>query len=391
MNNKFPKINLIYNRYKNASDTKPAVVEIRVTYNYQQKYFNTGVWLYPNQWKKGKITNCEDIVHISKVLDTQVSSIKEVLLEMLEENAIDLKYIQDRLNQKSLEKITFIEYCEQRATVRKYGKEKDTQERYDRFIKTFSTWGTIKTFNDVQDSTIIAYDQYLAKQGMTTYSKWQNYHRFLNSFILDAVADGLLSRKPYKWINIEKGKNFSGINKCLTPEEFKVLKEAKMPTDCLEKVKDLFVFQTYTCLRYSDLARFNSNNITTINGIEVYKCVQKKTSKVATIPLLKPAMDILDKYRGFLPIISNVKYNEYLKVVAQASGINKPLSTHWARHTGATILLNEGVDMRIVSKICGHSSLKITEQVYAKLLDETVVKAIQDLEQNKLKSNKSRI
>ena len=266
---------------------------------------------------------------------------------------------------------------------------KYSQERYDRFIRTFSTWGKIKTFNDVQDSTIIAYDQYLAKQGMTTYSKWQNYHRFLNSFILDAVADGLLSRNPYKWVNIEKGKNSSGINKCLTPEEFKVLKEAKMPTDCLEKVKDLFVFQTYTCLRYSDLARFNSNNITTINGIEVYKCVQKKTSKVATIPLLKPAMDILDKYRGFLPIISNVKYNEYLKIVAQASGINKPLSTHWARHTGATILLNEGVDMRIVSKICGHSSLKITEQVYAKLLDETVVKAIQDLEQSKLKSNKS--
>jgi integrase len=177
----------------------------------------------------------------------------------------------------------------------------------------------------------------------------------------------------------------------LTTEELKVVKEANMPTDCLAKVKDLFAFQTYTCLRYSDLARFNSNNITTINGIEVYKCVQKKTSKVATIPLLKPAMDILDKYRGFLPIISNVKYNEYLKIVAQASGINKPLSTHWARHTGATILLNEGVDMRIVSKICGHSSLKITEQVYAKLLDETVVKAIQDLEQNKLKSNKSRI
>jgi site-specific recombinase XerD len=74
-----------------------------------------------------------------------------------------------------------------------------------------------------------------------------------------------------------------------------------------------------------------------------------------------------------------VKYNEYLKIVAQASGIDKPLSTHWARHTGATLLLNEGVPMQIVSKICGHSSTKITEQVYAKLLDETVVDAIQNL------------
>lgn len=87
-------------------------------------------------------------------------------------------------------------------------------------------------------------------------------------------------------------------------------------------------------------------------------------------------MAILNKYNGILPIISNVKYNEYLKIVAQTAGIDKPVSTHWARHTGATLLLNEGVDIRIIAKICGHSSTRITEQVYAKLLDESVIKAI---------------
>ena len=57
MNNKFPQIHLIYNRYKKASADKQAVVEIRVTHNYQQKYISTGVWLYPYQWDKGKIIN----------------------------------------------------------------------------------------------------------------------------------------------------------------------------------------------------------------------------------------------------------------------------------------------------------------------------------------------
>ena len=85
------------------------------------------------------------------------------------------------------------------------------------------------------------------------------------------------------------------------------------------------------------------------------------------------------KYEGKLPIISNVKYNLYLKTIAQAAGIDKKVSSHWARHTGATLLLNEGIDMKIVSKICGHSSTRITEQVYAKLLDETVVDAIQEV------------
>lgn len=380
MNNKFPQIHLIYNRYKKASYTQKAVVEIRVTYNYQQKYISTGIWLYPNQWNKGKIVNCDNIMQISQTLDSLVSNVKQVLLEMLVKGEINLHSIQDRLNRKALEKMTFIDFCKQRAAIKKYGKEKDSQERYDRFIRLFSAWGKIKGFDDIKDDKIIAYDIFLSNQGMKPYSKWNNYHRFLNGFIQDAINDGLLTRNPYKWVKINKEKDFHGLEKCLTPKEFKQLRNAKMPTECLERVRDLFIFQTYTCLRYSDLARFNPDNISILNGMETYRFTQKKTKRATVIPLLQPTLDILGKYNGMLPILSNVKYNEYLKVVAQAAGLEHKLSTHWARHTGATILLNEGVDMKIVTKICGHSSTKITEQIYAKLLDETVVDAIKKKE-----------
>lgn len=47
---------------------------------------------------------------------------------------------------------------------------------------------------------------------------------------------------------------------------------------------------------------------------------------------------------------------------------------HWARHTGATLLLNAGVDMETVAKVLGHTSTKITRSVYAKLLDDTVAR-----------------
>ena len=79
--------------------------------------------------------------------------------------------------------------------------------------------------------------------------------------------------------------------------------------------------------------------------------------------------------------MSNVKYNAYLKSIAVMCGINKPISTHWARHTGATMLLNSGADMEIVSKVLGHSSTKITREVYAKLLDETVGDAMAKFEE----------
>lgn len=379
MKQKVPQIHLIYNRRKTASPTKKASVEIRVTYDYKQKYISTGIMLYPNQWKNGIITNCDDIMQISQILEKQVTNVRQILIDMLEEGNINLQELSKRLENRNKGKISFIGFCLQRAEIRKYGKRKDTQERYDRFIRLFLKWGKIKNFEDINDVNIMSLDLYLLSKGMKQNSKWHNYHRFLNSFISDAVEEGHVSRNPYKWVNIPRTSPANSINKYLSPEEFAKIKIAKMPTESLNRIKDVFIFQTYTCLSYSDLRNFNTDAIKTVKGMKVYVGSRVKTDKNFIVPLLKPALDILDKYNNTLPIISNVKYNEYLKLVAQAAGIDKPVSTHWARHTGATLLLNEGVDMRIVSKICGHSSMKMTEQVYAKLLDETVVEALLNL------------
>ena len=379
MNNKSPQITFVFNRRKKASPTVKASVEMRITYQYKQKYLATGIMLYSTQWKHGKIVNCPDILQISQILNKLLTDVRNIIYEMMNEGDIDIMSIPDRLHKIHKINISFLEFCQQRVSVKKYGKEKDTQERYDRFLRLFKEWGRIKEFKDISDKNIIAYDQYLNTQNMKPYSKWNNYHRFLNSFIIDAIEENYIERNPYKWVNIIKNKDSPGIDRCLTPEEFRKLKNIRMPTESLSRVRDVFVFQTYTCLRYSDLVLFDSSYIKEIKGMKVYIRNSKKTKKPFTVPILSPAWDILMKYEGKLPVISNVKYNLYLKSVAQTAGIDKPLSTHWARHTGATLLINEGVDTKIIKKICGHSSTKITEQVYANLLDETVVDAVQSI------------
>ena len=147
-----------------------------------------------------------------------------------------------------------------------------------------------------------------------------------------------------------------------------------MPTQSLERVRDLFVFQTYTCLSYVDLESFDTSQI---NKTGVYTAKRGKTGVEFTFYVMKPARDILIKYDGKLPLISNEKYNDYLKLVAQAAKIDKPVTSHWARHTGATLLLNDGgVDMEIIARILGHTSTRQTRDTYAKLLDTTVATAI---------------
>ena len=157
-------------------------------------------------------------------------------------------------------------------------------------------------------------------------------------------------------------------------EELHAIESATMGTKSLERVRDLFVFQACTCLSYKDLVAFDINKVKKEGSHMMYTGKRGKTGIEFTFLLLKPAIAILKKYNGHLPLLSNEKYNGYLKVVAQTSGIDKPITSHWARHTGATLLLNAGVDMETVAKILGHSSTKITRSTYAKLLDDTVAR-----------------
>lgn len=367
-----PKLMLVYDRYHKATATRVSIVELRVTYNYKQKYINTGIYLYPKQWKNNTVINRPDALQLNQQLDKLMINVRQIITDM--SNNINIEIIPIKLKEMNTSLYTFIE---ERAKIREYGKAKDTQERYKRFIRLFKEYGKIVSFDDLTESNIILYDEFLKAKGMKDYSKWNNYHRFLNSFIMDAIDAGYMKRNPYKWVKIYKGKEDDSC-RYLTPEEFKSIRNAVLKTESLNRVRDVFVFQTLTLLSYSDLKNLDISRIMEINGMKVYTGKREKTGGQYTIPLVDDALEILQKYNNKLPIISNVKYNQYLKVVAQAAGIDKPVSTHWARHTGATLLFNKGVDMRIISKICGHATTAITAKVYAKMLDETVVDAIKN-------------
>jgi site-specific recombinase XerD len=59
-------------------------------------------------------------------------------------------------------------------------------------------------------------------------------------------------------------------------------------------------------------------------------------------------------------------------------GINKKVTFHVARHTFATLALNIGIDLKVVSKLLGHSEVRTTE-IYAKIIDKTKEDAVQKL------------
>lgn len=385
-----PYIAFVYDRYHKATATKRGVLEIRVTYDGKQKYMTTGFRLLPKEWHHGMVVNRPDAQILNQTLQMLINDIRKVLLKMQEEGRIDIFAIPSELDKLRKPKQTFLDYIMKRGEVRKHGRKKDSQERYNRFLRFFEEFGEIKDFTDITDANVKKFDDWCNKKKLKPYSKWNNYHRFLNSFIIDAINDGLLTRNPYKSIHIEKGKTV-GIEKYLTPEEYQKICDVELSTKSLERVRDLFVFQANTCLAYTDLAAFSSKKIETVKGKKVYVGRRHKTGETFVVPMLPKALEILAKYKDRLPKISNVKYNKYLKDVAEEAGIAKAITSHWARHTGATLLLNGGVPMHIVSKILGHAKIAITESTYAKTLDESIVDAVVEYEKNAEKRKKQQI
>lgn len=381
----FPVVVLVYNRYGKASETKDAVIELRIYYLKKTKWISTGIRVFPKEWRNGRIVGRGDAMQLNRQLDRIIADVRQVVYEMYEEGQIELDAIPSRLLAKRKPVLMLLDFCRRRAEIRKHGITKDSQERYDRFLKFLEDYDSIRTFYDLNEAKVMQLDQYLIGKKMKAKSRWNNYHRFLNSFILDAQKEGLMQKNPYDSVKIDHGDDSDGINKFLFPEEFAKVRTAKMSCERLEKVRDLFVFQTLTCLAYEDLSTFSMKKIHEVDLEKVLAGRRGKTNVHYMVPLLPGAIKILKRYGG-LPtwerrkkgdgILSNQKYNEYLKEVVKEVGIDRPVTTHWARHTGATLLLNLKVPLQIVSKVCGHSSTKMTERIYAKLLDRTVVQEV---------------
>jgi integrase len=58
------------------------------------------------------------------------------------------------------------------------------------------------------------------------------------------------------------------------------------------------------------------------------------------------------------------------KRIKERSGVREDLCFHDLRHTCATLLLREGVNVKVVSEMLGHASITITLNIYAHVLPD---------------------
>lgn len=191
-----------------------------------------------------------------------------------------------------------------------------------------------------------------------------------------AMEEGYIRAMPFKIKLVKDTLQYTP----LSVDELRKIRSRQFETIRMTQVRDVFIFACYSGLAFTDLKNLTKEDmLVDEDGKEWIIKSRQKTKIVSHIPLLPIAKELWEKYDYKLPVLTNQKYNSYLKELADVCGINKNLHSHLARHTFATILLNSGVDMVSVSKILGHSNSRITEKTYAQMMPETIMKRVSEV------------
>jgi integrase len=373
-----------------------SVLKCKITYNLTRKEFSTGLFINPTNWiSKQQLVKPPE--PDSEIINSQLSLIKTkinkafLMLQMKEIN-FTIEHIYSLYKgEKSVREYSLVEFFERYLKRLKtlvgidikqvtWNKNYYVKEDLKRFIKW--KYKTIDfPLKKIEPNLLTELDYYFKTEKkikqVTINKKIQSFRKIIKV----AFAENYLDKDPFI---LYKTKTVKIDVVFLSPEELKKLEEHEFSQPRLQFVKDLFVFCCYTGLPYRELMDLKPSNI--INGFDGnlwIKMKRKKTAKELSIPLLPKAIEILEKYGNnneVFPKISNQRYNSYLKEIGDLVGIEKKLTTHMARRTFAsTVLLYNDVPMEIVSELLGHSSMKITQDSYGKVVQKRISSEIERL------------
>lgn len=369
------KVKFVWDRHHRAAQREGNLggVELRITMGVNHKYISTGVTVQRQRWdeKSQCVVGIMEAQSYNLMLSQLRAKVLKIIAQMQDEDGVvDLSAISDRLKTPT-QTMTFLEFIELRISKEERTASYNNVKNHKTFLRKFKEWGKIKHFSDITHARILLMNEWLKERKLKDETIY-GYNKHLRKFINDAVIEGFVKENPYSTKAIKLKHGAPNSDKYITEDELKLIMKAKLTTDRLRKVRDLFVFQCYTGMAYVDMMSFDFTQARQQNGLLVLDGRRVKTDIAYHFVILDAAKKILEKYDYRLPVISNQKYNDYLKLVAEKCNIEKRIASHWGRRTAGMIMLNNGVPVGVVSRILGHASVRTTEKAYAFLLDKTI-------------------
>lgn len=426
------KRNIIFTTENRKKDGKLIIdnvpIRMRVIYGGKRIDFTTGYRIDSSKWDSNKqrvkngCTNklkqsASEINSDLSLYETDIQNIfKEFeLLEMmpmpeqvrvrfnLKRQGLDFEDIEDSKEpQKSLMDV-FDEFVKESGTQNDW-----TDSTYEKFAAAknhLKEFDSVLTFESLTESGLIAYVNYLRDKRNMRNSTIGKQLGFLKWFLRWSKKKGYNNNNAFETFK-PKLKTTQKKVIFLTWDELTKLREFQIPEQkkYLDRVRDVFLFQCFSGLRYSDVFNLRRSDVKA-DHIEV---TTVKTADSLIIELNDHSRAILNKYKDIhfehdkvLPVITNQKMNDYLKELAELAEIDEPiretyykgneridevmpkyalLGTHAGRRTFICNALSLGIPAQVVMKWTGHSDYKAMKP-YIDIADDIKANAMSKFNQ----------
>ena len=287
----------------------------------------------------------------------------------------------------------FLDYCEIEKGLRD-----NTQENYKKYLEKFFYWlrqSKLETLlpHQLTPDHIWSYRLYLSRKpspstGKLLSKSTQNYYLVaLRALLSYFVAKDIFSLPPGK-ISLPRADKGQKIVKFLTLEQISKLLASIESKDAIS-IRDRAILEALfsTGLRIAELTSLNFEQFSSLkNKKDMELSVIGKGDKPRVVYFSERALDYIKKYLEIRKGIENVNtkalfinfrdkkgnsdprltsrsIERMVKKYALLSGIPIFTTPHTLRHSYATDLLNQGVDLRSIQEFLGHSNIATT-QIY---------------------------
>ena len=381
---------IVWDHRGRASKGSQGQVEIRITVDRRSYYIGTGIRVRKSELMAGQIVNCPGARELNERLAILYEKVLACVNEAMEEGRpIDTEDIRRqvwRTAEAHSDKNTLLEWIDEQIPLLDIAE--GTRKRYYVLLGRLTEYGRLSRWQDATVEGVMNFDAWLralkpeAKDGGATArgrigeglsdGAVYNYHKCFKALLRRAYSFNMIDENPYDKMHgmIRRGDRESV--EYLTEDEMRRIERLELPEgSLLERSRDLFVFQMYTGLSYSDAQAFDISEYKKVKGRWVNTGERIKTGVPYVSQLLPPVVGVLDRYGWKVPRIDNAEYNKTLKFIGLMAGITTRLHSHLARHSFATYMLSQGTRIENVGRMLGQKSIRTTQR-YAKVLAKDV-------------------
>ncbi len=369
---------------RNPSSNQNTPIVLVFRYEGNRIKLSTGEKIHPDDWNDNKQNVRKSFIG-SVEINANLERKKELINRLYRESKLKgiaptIDYLRQAYNKADeIEtEFDFFQFIEDFIEKQKPQKAKRTIISYvatQKMLLEFQKWRKAKiTFEAIDMDFYDEFVNYLIEVKQYAKNTVGSFIKELKVFMNEATERGInknLVFRSRKFKTLEEDIETIYLNE----DEITTLYGMDLSTNHkLDKVRDLFVFACYTGLRISDLRRLTKTNLKE-NYIQIKT---KKTGENVYIPYHDTVREIIAKYDGEIPpIISEQKYNDYLKELGELAGLDEPINTsrtkagkvvtetqpkyslitsHTARRSFATNAYKNDVPVIAIMKITGHKT-----------------------------------